>query len=153
MNTTTLCNVTMVTLFAFTSLGAVASLNTRIINMECNTAHFTDESPFADALKNSMEVLKGPQVPEETLDHPLVGRSCLTNFFFQAGCSKDIGPEDCAICFSAIEYRINMLCKNNMGVQLTLQDCKLRYETYTFDGIEEQLDNTGPCPGGGGSGH
>ncbi|KAI4312752.1 hypothetical protein MLD38_037549 [Melastoma candidum] len=146
MNTAPLCTEILVTLFAFPFLGAIAAdAYTQIPNMICNTAQFTDGSVFDQALSKTTNNLM--TVIAVGKANPFIAKSCETNLFMEAYCNESIGTYECTDCFNAIKNDINNMCKNSLGVQVTLQDCNLRYETYSFDQIEEKLKPFVKCPG------
>ncbi|KAI4342096.1 hypothetical protein MLD38_026754 [Melastoma candidum] len=128
----TLCAVITVVLFAFPSCEVVAAPDTHF-KMLCNDANFTDGSPFASDLDFCFNGLMGPN--SRFARYPVGCTSSgqgKATFHMESDCRKDLGRDDCLGCFNAIRSAIDQLCRNRMGVQVYLQDCMIRYESYDF---------------------
>ncbi|KAL3753256.1 hypothetical protein ACJRO7_000622 [Eucalyptus globulus] len=125
--------------FALVLLGLLLVFNfvrgdpdTTLINKICNGNVYGSGDPYANSVSYILE-----DMATVTANHP--GYDYYTNSpyaeataYGHAVCNAVLSFTDCGTCVSSAKIQILYNCPNSIGVQMQLQDCRMRYENYPF---------------------
>lgn len=125
--------------FTLALLGLLLVLNfvrggpdTTMANKICNNNIYGSNDPYADSVSYVLQ-----DMATVTANHP--GYDYYTNSpspeamaYGHAVCNIALSFTDCATCISFVKSQILSNCPNSLGAQMQLQDCRMRYEDYSF---------------------
>lgn len=107
--------------------------DTDITLLLCNGGRYSEGDPFATSLADVIQDLES-QTPKRKI-YNYYNISPFPNSFAYgfASCTQNLTSKDCSTCLSSAKTDMFGTCDDRIGAQVTLHDCRIRYEQYPFD--------------------
>ncbi|KAL3753258.1 hypothetical protein ACJRO7_000624 [Eucalyptus globulus] len=125
--------------FALTLLGLLLVFkfvqggpDTTMVNKICNGNVYGSSDPYANSVSYVLEDLATVTANHPGYDYYTQSPYVEATAYGHALCSASLSFTDCGTCVSSAKSQILSNCPNSIGVQMQLQDCRMRYENYPF---------------------
>ncbi|KAF7849041.1 hypothetical protein BT93_L1312 [Corymbia citriodora subsp. variegata] len=125
--------------FALTLLGLLLVFNfvqgdpdLTTVNKICNGNVYGSSDPYANSVSYVLEDMATVTANHPGYDYYTRSPYAEATAYGHAVCNTALSFTDCATCVSYAKGYIVSACGMSMGVQLQLQDCRMRYENYQF---------------------
>ncbi|KAF7849038.1 hypothetical protein BT93_L1309 [Corymbia citriodora subsp. variegata] len=125
--------------FALALLGLLLAFNfvlgdpdTTMVYKICNGNVYGSSDPYADSVSYVLAAMATVTANHPGYDYYTQSPYVEATAYGHAVCNTALSFTDCATCMSSAESQILSDCPNSIGVQMQLQDCRMRYENYSF---------------------
>ncbi|KAF8040846.1 hypothetical protein BT93_B2925 [Corymbia citriodora subsp. variegata] len=125
--------------FALTLLGLLLAFNfvradpdTTMVNKICNGNVYGSSDPYANSVSYVLEDMATVTANPPGYNYYTESPYAEATAYGHAVCNAALSFTDCATCMSSAKSQILSNCPNSIGVQMQLQDCRMRYENYPF---------------------
>jgi len=125
--------------FALTLLGFLlvfnfvqGALDKTLVNKICNENVYGSSDPYANGVSYVLEDLVTVMANHPGYDYYTQFPYVEATAYGHALCSTLLSFTDCGTCVTSAKSQILSNCPNSIGVQMQLQDCRMRYENYPF---------------------
>ncbi|XP_056172639.1 antifungal protein ginkbilobin-like protein [Syzygium oleosum] len=105
-----------------------------IVNWACNIDSYSGGNPYANSMAYVLEDMVTVTPNHANYDYSIVSPYPTAAAYGHAACSQALSYSDCGICISSVKSQILAICPNSLGAQMELEDCRMRYENYSFTG-------------------
>ncbi|XP_030455937.1 antifungal protein ginkbilobin-like protein [Syzygium oleosum] len=102
------------------------------VNKICNGNVYASGDPYANSVSYVLEDMATVTANHPGYDYYTQSPYAEATAYGHAVCSTTLSFTDCATCVSFAKSCIVDECGMSMGVQMQLQDCRMRYENYPF---------------------
>ncbi|KAI6678556.1 hypothetical protein NL676_039352 [Syzygium grande] len=105
--------------------------DTTMLNTICNGQQYFPLGPFTDTVNAALDDLSA-----NTATHGYNYYSAVLDStgpcWAHGACNGVLGPPDCTACINSARQQLFYQCTHAIGGQIQLQDCRVRYEDYSF---------------------
>ncbi|KAF7848593.1 hypothetical protein BT93_L1817 [Corymbia citriodora subsp. variegata] len=107
------------------------TLDTTELNKICNGQQYYAYGPYGNTVNAVLDDLSANTA---THGYNYYSSSLDSNFqcWGHGACSGVLGQPDCTTCISSARQQLFQECSYAIGAQIQLQDCRVRYEMYSF---------------------
>ncbi|KAL3725215.1 hypothetical protein ACJRO7_030256 [Eucalyptus globulus] len=98
----------------------------------CNLATYQNSDAFASNLTWLLSILESWGPDEINYDLYVMSPNQEAVAYGHAACNLVLSLDDCSLCLSYANRQVLAECPMSIGARLELQDCKVRYEQYSF---------------------
>ncbi|KAL3729806.1 hypothetical protein ACJRO7_026897 [Eucalyptus globulus] len=110
---------------------ASGATNTTMLNRICDGQQYYPHGPYGNTVNAVLDDLSA-----NTATHGYNYYGSFLNLYFQfwghGACNNMLGQSDCTSCINSTRQQLFQVCSYSVGAQIQLQDCRVRYEIYSF---------------------
>ncbi|KAF7847467.1 hypothetical protein BT93_L2940 [Corymbia citriodora subsp. variegata] len=108
--------------------------HTGIVSWACNSGSYSSGDPYPNSVAYVLEDMATVTLNDANYNYYTASPYPTATAYGHAVCSQALSYSDCGICMSSVKSQILAICPDGLGAQVELEDCRMRYENYSFNG-------------------